>query len=68
MDLEKEFNNLEKKIGKIDFKNIKGIGQGFADEVFRVFALEHPEVGIIPVNACPAVLFMIDRAKSRGLQ
>ena len=29
------------------------IGQAFADEVFRVFRREHPNVGIIPVNDKP---------------
>ena len=48
----------------MDFKNISGIGQGFADEVFRVFKIEHPRVEILPKNANSAVMFMIKRAQS----
>ena len=29
------------------------MGQGFADEIFRVFALEHPQVTLRPVNMIP---------------
>ena len=35
------------------------MGQGFADEIFRVFQNEHPEVELIPMNACRSVLGMI---------
>lgn len=45
----------------LDFKGIKGIGQGFADEILRVYAKEHPHIDIMPVKASPAVLFMIRR-------
>lgn len=48
----------------LDFKKIKGIGQGFADEIFRVYAHEHPKTRIIPRNASNTVMFMINRAKS----
>ena len=40
------------------------IGQAFADEVFRVFRREHPNVGIIPVNDNPDVKRMIARAQA----
>jgi anti-sigma regulatory factor (Ser/Thr protein kinase) len=52
----------------LDFKGIKGIGQGFADEIFRVYSKEHPKTKIIPQNASNAVLFMIKRAAGAGLQ
>jgi len=52
----------------LDFRKIKGIGQGFADEIFRVYKNEHPNVQIATVNACPAVKFMIKRAEKAGLQ
>jgi len=46
----------------LDFSGIKGIGQGFADEIFRVYKKEHPTISIIPTNALKTVLFMIKRA------
>jgi anti-sigma regulatory factor (Ser/Thr protein kinase) len=44
---------------ELDFRGIDTIGQGFADEIFRVWRLTHPGVRIIPVNAIEIVLFMI---------
>jgi hypothetical protein len=48
----------------LDFNRIKGVGQGFADEVFRVFRQEHPRIEIVPKNASKTVMFMINRASS----
>lgn len=47
------------KIVEFNFAEVQFMGQGFADEVFRVFKSRHPEVEIIPVNACPDILTMI---------
>ena len=47
-----------------DFNEVESIGQAFADEVFRVFANQHPEMELIPVNANNAVTQMIRRALS----
>lgn len=47
----------------LDFKNITAIGQGFADEVFRVWKNKYPKIEILTVNTCEEVLFMIERAK-----
>jgi len=47
---------------ELDFAGIAAIGQGFADELFRVFATAHPEVRLVPVNTAPAVAKMIRRA------
>ncbi|MCW0203878.1 MAG: DUF4325 domain-containing protein [Rhodanobacter thiooxydans] len=47
----------------LDFDAITSIGQAFADEVFRVFAHDHPEVALVPVHAVPAVQQMIRRAE-----
>jgi anti-sigma regulatory factor (Ser/Thr protein kinase) len=44
----------------LDFTDIDTIGQGFADEVFRVWKIAHPHISLIPVNANPDVLFMIN--------
>jgi anti-sigma regulatory factor (Ser/Thr protein kinase) len=46
----------------LDFKGVKSIGQGFADEVFRVFASRHPDTAIKATNANPAVLAMLRHA------
>ncbi len=43
----------------LDFKDVKGIGQAFVDEIFRVFQNEHPEIRITFVNANEDVQFMI---------
>lgn len=49
----------------LDFDGIDAIGQAFADEVFRVFANEHPEIKLIPFRATPEVQDMIQRAQLR---
>lgn len=49
----------------LDFKGVKIIGQGFADEVFRVWKLRYPEINIIPQNTDENVEFMIDRAQTK---
>ena len=46
----------------LDFSGVKEIGQAFADEIFRVFAVLHPDVEIIAVNESQAVRRMITRA------
>jgi len=47
-----------------DFTGVPTIGQAFADEIFRVFAHEHPRIEIIPIRANSKVIRMIKRAKS----
>lgn len=47
----------------LDFAGIASIGQAFADEVFRVFANEHPDVELIPMHASAEVQQMIRRAE-----
>lgn len=44
-----------------DFEGVAGIGQAFADQIFRVFVRNHPEVEVVWVNANPAVKRMIQR-------
>ncbi len=43
----------------LDFSGVKIIGQGFADELFRVFASAHPHIDLIPVRANTDVQMMI---------
>ena len=46
----------------LDFKGVEQVGQGFADEVFRVFARAHPAVHLVPINENTQVQAMIRRA------
>jgi biotin operon repressor/anti-sigma regulatory factor (Ser/Thr protein kinase) len=43
------------KIVELDFRNVKSLGQGFADEVFRVYAAANPQLEIRIVNLAPAL-------------
>ncbi len=52
----------------VDFDRIEAIGQGFADEVFRVWPRAHPGTRIVADNAVPAVDFMIRRALAAAEQ
>lgn len=47
----------------LDFAEVTTIGQAFADEIFRVFANEHPEVELVAMHAMPGVQQMIRRAE-----
>jgi len=43
----------------LDFKEIKSLGQAFADEVFRVFMRAHPQVVLQLENLPPALVPMV---------
>lgn len=43
----------------LDFKDVRSIGQGFADEILRLFARGHPEIELRTVNANPVVSAML---------
>jgi anti-sigma regulatory factor (Ser/Thr protein kinase) len=47
----------------LDFVGVDSIGPAFADEIFRVFAIAHPDVHLVPVNTSEQVNKMIERAK-----
>jgi len=47
-----------------DFADVDFIGQAFADEIFRVFANQHPEIKITFIHTNNEVKQMIDRAES----
>ena len=47
-----------------DFTDVDSIGQAFADEIFRVFAAQHPTVEIAQIHANAEVKRMIERTKS----
>lgn len=50
-----------------DFKNVDAIGQAFADQIFRVFAEQHPDITLTPINTSKEVSAMIARARSRDV-
>jgi hypothetical protein len=47
----------------LDFERVELVGQGFADEVFRVWAGQHPETQLVPERMAPTVEFMVERAR-----
>ena len=47
----------------LDFNKVLTVGQGFADEIFRVFQSRHPDIEITSINTNEAVQFMIDRVE-----
>ena len=44
------------------FSGVEFVGQAFADEVFRVFALQHPDMELIPIHTNSEIGQMISRA------
>lgn len=51
-----------------DFQDVSAIGQGFADEVFRVYQSEHPASILSWTNAAPAIERMVRRAQDGSLR
>lgn len=45
-----------------DFSGIEVIGQAFADEIFRVFNIAHPDIILEPINMSDTVKLMVSRA------
>lgn len=61
-------SGLEKfRVIELDFQGLETVGQGFADEIFRVWQARHPDIRIVPRNARETLLFMI-RHVAPGLQ
>jgi uncharacterized protein YigA (DUF484 family) len=46
---------------ELDFTGVAEVGQGFVDELFRVWAASHPRTRLVPVGMNPAVEFMVRR-------
>ena len=46
----------------LNFKDVNEIGPAFADEIFRVYQRQHPEINIFSINRSPQVLQMIEKA------
>lgn len=54
------------KIVVLDFSEVPTIGQAFADQIFRIFEREHPDIQLLTIHTNSEVKRMIDRAKSGG--
>lgn len=50
-----------------DFRGVESIGQAFADEVFRVFVSQHPEIAIEPIFENENIKAMVNRVKLSGV-
>ncbi len=49
----------------IDFRGVDLIGQGFADEIFRVYQNAHPEIVLEPVNMNDTVAILVNDARGQ---
>ncbi|MGD9020464.1 MAG: DUF4325 domain-containing protein [Lysobacterales bacterium] len=60
-------HNLEKFSEiEVDMRDVQNVGQGFADEIFRVFTNAHPGIEIRAINASGAVEAMLRHAGASG--
>lgn len=50
-----------------DFKGVESIGQAFSDEIFRVFANEHPDMKLLAIHTNSEVRRMIERGRAGGI-
>lgn len=50
---------------EVDFEGVREVGQGFSDELLRVWPSQHPDTRIIPINMNRAVEAMIRRGLPR---
>lgn len=50
---------------EVDFSGVQDVGQGFVDELLRVWPSTHPGKKVTPVNMNPAVEFMVKRGLAR---
>jgi hypothetical protein len=54
--LDADFDDVD-----VDFAGVTDVGQGFVDELLRVWPNTHPGKSVTPVNMNPAVAFMVRR-------
>jgi anti-sigma regulatory factor (Ser/Thr protein kinase) len=53
------------EIVEVDFTGVSDVGQGFVDELLRVWPQDHPGKTVTPANMNSAVEFMIQRGLAR---
>jgi excisionase family DNA binding protein len=58
--LDADFETIE-----VDFTGVSDVGQGFVDEILRVWPHSHPGKSVIPTNMNSAIEFMIQRGLAR---
>ena len=46
---------------RVDFSGVEEVGQGFVDEVFRVWPSQNPETVVVPLGMQGPVEFMVRR-------
>jgi hypothetical protein len=51
---------------EVDFAGVTDVGQGFVDELLRVWPNAHPGKTVTPINTNPAVEFMVRRGLPRA--
>ena len=51
-----------------DFSEVDTVGPAFADEIFRVFALRHPDIELVPINTNAEIDRMILRAEDNAAE
>jgi anti-sigma regulatory factor (Ser/Thr protein kinase) len=54
------------KVAILDFHGIEKIGPAFADQIFRVFSSEHPDIQLLHCNANKQVEIVIQAAKNNS--
>lgn len=47
----------------VDFAGVEDVGQGFIDELLRVWPSQHPDIQLHPINMNEAVAFMVRRGR-----
>ncbi len=52
------------RCAEVDFSGISDVGNGFADELFRVALLQQPALQLVPVGMAPRVLAMVDSVRA----
>jgi anti-sigma regulatory factor (Ser/Thr protein kinase) len=51
---------------EVDFTGVESVGQGFVDELLRVWPATHGETRVVPSHMNDAVAFMVDRGLPGG--
>jgi anti-sigma regulatory factor (Ser/Thr protein kinase)/biotin operon repressor len=51
---------------EVDFANVQAVGQGFVDELFRVWPAQHAGTRLVPINMSEEVAFMVRRGLRPG--
>ncbi|MGI8876262.1 MAG: STAS-like domain-containing protein [Egibacteraceae bacterium] len=53
------------RVVELDFTGVEEVGQGFVDELLRVWPSGHPTTRLEPTNMSPAVAAMVNRGLPR---